>query len=98
MTFGPGETQKSITVLVNGDTTQEPDRTFFVNLSKPNGGVTISKPRGTGTIINDDGVQPATVQFDQPTYSVQEGLGALTIKVTRSGDTSSTVSVDVCNQ
>lgn len=95
LTFGPGETHKSITVLVNGDTTQEPDRTFFVNLSQPNGGgVTISKAQGTGTIINDDGVQPATVQFDQPSYSVQEDLGALTIKVTRSGDTSSTVSVD----
>ncbi len=94
LTFGPGETQKSITVLVNGDTTQEPDRTFFVNLSKPSGGVTISKAQGTGTIINDDNVQPATVQFDQSSYSVKEGLGALTITVTRSGDTSSAASVD----
>ena len=32
LTFGPGETQKSITVLVNGDTTKEPDETFFVSL------------------------------------------------------------------
>ncbi len=94
LTFGPGETQKSITVLVNGDTTQEPDRTFFVNLSKPNGGVTISKAQGTGTIINDDGVQPAKIQFDQSSYNAQEGLGALTIKVTRSGDTSGAATVD----
>jgi hypothetical protein len=37
---------------------------------------------------------PITVQFSQATYSVAEALGALTITVTRNGDTSSPVSVD----
>ena len=88
-----GQTSKTITVNVTGDTTKEPDETFFVDLSQGNH-ATIAKAQGIGTIINDDGAQAATVQFGQPSYSVQEGLGALTITVTRNGDTSSAASVD----
>ena len=58
------------------------------------GGATIAKGQGIGTIINDDGAPPATVLFDKTSYSVKEGLGALTITVKRSGDTSSVASVD----
>ncbi|PYS45762.1 MAG: hypothetical protein DMF68_21205, partial [Acidobacteria bacterium] len=53
LTFNPGDTQKTITVLVNGDTTFEPDETFFVNLSNATH-ATISKSQGTGTIKNDE--------------------------------------------
>src|SRR5439155_14086763 len=35
LTFNPGETTKTVTVLVNGDMTSEPDETYFVNLSNP---------------------------------------------------------------
>jgi hypothetical protein len=35
VTFAPGETSKTITVLVNGDRLAEPNETFFVNLSNP---------------------------------------------------------------
>ena len=35
LTFIPGDTEESITVLVNGDGTFEPNETFFVNLSVP---------------------------------------------------------------
>ena len=55
---------------------------------------TIAKAQGVGTIINDDNVTPATVVFSQPTYSVQEDLGVLTVTVTRSGDTTGSTSVD----
>ena len=49
LSFAPGETSKTITVQVNGDTTYELDETFTVNLS---GAVnaTVSKAQGTGTI------------------------------------------------
>jgi hypothetical protein len=53
LTFLPADTTKQITVLVNGDTTFEPDETFTVHLSNANG-ATISDADGTGTIINDD--------------------------------------------
>src|SRR5207247_1165822 len=35
VTFAPGETSKTITVLVNGDRLPEPNETFPVNLSSP---------------------------------------------------------------
>ena len=37
---------------------------------------------------------PATVQFNSATYSANEGAGSVTITVTRSGDTTSSASVD----
>jgi hypothetical protein len=55
LTFNPGETQKQLTVLVNGDTQDEPDKTFTVELSKPVN-VTYAKYDGFGTIVNDDAV------------------------------------------
>jgi parallel beta-helix repeat protein len=93
LTFAPGETIKPVTVLVNGDTQDEPNKTFFVQLSSPTN-ATIAKAQGTGTIVNDDSVAAPTVQFSAVTYSVQEALTAITITVTRSGDTSGTTTVD----
>src|SRR5207248_2979149 len=48
LTFNPGETSKQITVVVNGDTTDEADETFFVNLSGASN-ATISDSQGVGT-------------------------------------------------
>jgi hypothetical protein len=59
--FNPGETSKQITVTVNGDTTSEPDETFFVNLTNPIN-ATIVDGQGIGTIVNDDiGAVPTSV-------------------------------------
>ena len=57
LTFGPGETTKQVTVLVNGDTTYETDETFTVHLSNAVN-ATISDATGVGTILNDD-AQPS---------------------------------------
>ena len=48
LTFAPGETSKTSTVLINGDRLPEPNEPFFVNLSSP-----------TNAAINDG--QPNTV-------------------------------------
>ena len=53
LTFAPGESTKTITVLVKGDKTKEPDETFYVNLSGAVG-ATIADGTGVGTILNDD--------------------------------------------
>ena len=37
LTFAPGETSKTVTVVVSGDTTFEPNETFTVGLSAPSG-------------------------------------------------------------
>jgi hypothetical protein len=54
LTFAPGSTTQTINVTVNGDTTIEPDETFFVNLSSPTGGATIADAQAIGTILDDD--------------------------------------------
>ena len=53
LTFAPGETQKTVSVTVNGDTLAEPDETFFVNLSNAVN-TTIADGQGLGTITKDD--------------------------------------------
>jgi len=57
ITFNPGETSKSVTVLVNGDTTVEVNETFFVNLTSATNAILL-KNQGVGTIINDDVAPP----------------------------------------
>jgi hypothetical protein len=54
LTFQPGQTTQTITIPVIGDTKNEPDETFFVNLSSPSSPAIISRGQGTGTIVNDD--------------------------------------------
>ncbi len=58
LTFGPTDTSMQITVMVNGDTTPEPNETFTVHLLNATGGATISDADGVGTITNDDGPSP----------------------------------------
>lgn len=53
LTFEAGQTSQSITVNVSGDTTQEADETFYVNLSTPSG-ASLADAQGLGTINNDD--------------------------------------------
>jgi hypothetical protein len=53
LTFGPGVTRRTITVLVNGDRKYETNETFQVTLSSPTN-ATLARSTGTGTIKNDD--------------------------------------------
>ncbi len=106
LTFAPGEVSKSILVAINGDTTPEPDETYFVNLSNPVN-ANINRAQGTGVIINDDvaptptpsptptpGGGTTTVQFSVSNYDAQESANVATITVKRTGDLSQRSSVD----
>jgi hypothetical protein len=53
LTFAPGETEKTITVLVNGDRLVEPTEAFVVNLSNPTN-ANINTATGIGTILDDE--------------------------------------------
>ena len=56
LTFAPGQTRRTITVLVIGDRISEADETFRVGLASPlNATLSTTARRGTGTIRNDDG-------------------------------------------
>jgi uncharacterized repeat protein (TIGR01451 family) len=90
LTFLPGETTKTITVLVNGDPDAEANETFFVNLSGATN-ATIADNQGQGTITSDD---TPLIGLSSSTYSViEDGLHA-TITVNRLGDLSQPARVD----
>jgi len=80
--FAAGQTTGTIAITVNGDTRQEADETFFVDLSNPTN-ATVADGRGQGTIRNDD-VQPGTVVL-RAVSPVMEGDGSARIEVERSG-------------
>jgi hypothetical protein len=54
LTFAPGETTKTITIAVVGDTTPELDETFFVNLGGASTNAIIVNGHGIGNIHDDD--------------------------------------------
>jgi hypothetical protein len=90
LTFAPGETSKTATVMVKGDIDIEPDEMFFIVLLNPIN-ASLADGQGNVTVINDDG--GPTVQFAQANYSTQEELSFVTVTVTRS-DASGPASVD----
>jgi hypothetical protein len=51
--FSPGETTRTITVVVNSDRVAEPNETFFVNLGNP-ANATIFDDQGVGAITDDE--------------------------------------------
>jgi hypothetical protein len=96
LSFNPGETTKTITVLVQGDTLNEPDEKFFVNLSNAQN-ATISDSQGICDVLNDD---TPTVQFSGGSYQIneganntQQGFASLLVEVTRAGDVSNPATV-----
>lgn len=54
LTFEPGDTTESFPIEITGDTTDEPNEKFFVNLNNPTN-ATIGDGQAVGTIVDDDG-------------------------------------------
>jgi probable HAF family extracellular repeat protein len=54
VTFNPGETSKTVTVLVNGDQVGEANETLSVNLSDVTGGAALGDSTGAVTIVDDE--------------------------------------------
>ena len=54
LTFNPGETSKTITIVVNGDSKKEANETFYLDLFGLSSNALFTKNRGLGTILNDD--------------------------------------------
>ena len=54
LTFAPGETTKTITIAVKGDSKRETNETFYLDLFDNSVNSLFNKYRGTGTILNDD--------------------------------------------
>ena len=76
LTFAAGETAKTVSVDILGDTLVETNETFSLSLSSPTG-ATIARGQATGTIVNDDiDAQPATLPaISIADLSTKEGNG-----------------------
>src|SRR6266508_1053810 len=92
LTFQPGRTTRPVAVTVNGDTIDEEDETYFVNLSSPVN-ATIVDGQGLGTITDDDGIPTLSIG-DATVTEGNSGTVNATFTVTLSPASGQTVSVD----
>ena len=96
LTFAAGDTEKTVTVTVNGDTTDEPNETIVLRLSSPSnarltgGAQTLD---GTGTINDDDALPTVTLALSPAT--IDEDGGATTVTATLSHPSSQAVTLTV---
>ena len=89
LTFTPGQTSRTVTVTVLGDTVFEGNETFFVNLSNPVN-ATLADSQGQGTIVDDDAVLIGSDGFGYSAFTapfealdlVQGAAGVITIRST----------------
>ena len=70
-TIQAGSSTYTFSVPVNGDTTFEPNETFFVNVTNVVGAA-VADGQGQGTIVNDDAAPPALSVSD---VTISEGDG-----------------------
>ena len=90
LSFAAGDTSKTITVSVTGDTVYEASETVVLTLSNATAGTNIATASGTGTITNDD----PGLSIDSP--SVVEGdSGAVNLAFTVTLDPASSSQVTV---
>jgi hypothetical protein len=92
LTFGAGETSKTISVPVIGDTLDEFDEQFFVNLSNA-AGAQIADSQAVGTIQDDDD-PPLVAVNDVSGREGRSGTSALVFTVTLSQASGKWVYVD----
>ncbi len=95
LSFASGETSKTITLRIAGDSTLEVDETLRINLSNPSSGTEIQGGTADGYVRNDD----AEFNITAGTASVVEGDNgftgtAMTYTVTRTGYLSQTNTVN----
>ena len=92
LTFAPGETQKTVTVLVTRDTTAETNETMTLRLSTPTN-ATLTKAAATGTILDDDTAPTAPTTPTTPTPPPTPALPTLSVSSARvnEGNTGTTL-------
>ena len=75
LTFGAGVTQRTVTVGVSDDTSDEPDEVFYLDLSNASGAA-IGDSRGAATIVDDDVNLPSSVTGNSVTVGVGQSVSA----------------------
>ncbi|MDM8527234.1 Calx-beta domain-containing protein [Anaerolineales bacterium HSG24] len=82
LVLNAGQTEASFTVPILNDSLDEGQESVTLLLSNPVG-VSIGTPNPASLLISDDDSTP-TLQFSQPTYLAQEGIGTAIITMTLS--------------
>jgi hypothetical protein len=100
LSFAEGQTSRTLTVTINGDTTAESNESFSVNLSNAVGpSASIIDGTGVGTILDDD--TPATVGGisinDVSISEGQSGTRLATFTVSRTGTAAFSVNYATVN-
>ncbi len=90
LAFAPGETEKPVVVLVNGDTVDEVQETFFLDISNVQN-ATVGSSRGNGVIVDDDG--PTVSINDVSITEGNSGLKTATFTLTLSGPSVEAIAV-----
>jgi Calx-beta domain len=91
VTFPAGSTSQLLPVAVNGDLLDEPDETYFVNLSSPVN-ATLADNQGVGTIVDDD-LAPEVSVSDCSVTEGDAGQAICSFTVSLSAPSGQTVSV-----
>ncbi len=92
LTFNPGQTSRQISIPTMDDTIDEPDETFFVNLSNPVN-ATLADSQGIGTILDND--PPPTISISDVTVNEgNSGTTSAVFTVTLSSVSEKTISVN----
>lgn len=88
ITFITGQSSKTVTVAIKGDTAAETDETFTLQLTQPTN-IVLADSSGTATITNDDGGGGgglSIVSISNPSIvEANSGTKAMTFTVTLSG-------------
>ncbi len=93
ITIAAGTMSTTVNITARGDTTVEPDETFFVNLTNVVG-ATVLDGQGQGTINNDDVVsetQTLTITANVTRAELNSGVNPFTFTITRTGGTTGTL-------
>jgi hypothetical protein len=92
LTFNPSQTETTISILVTGDTDDEVDETFFVQLSNAVN-ADLLDGEAVGTIVDNDGLPKLTIG-DQTLLEGNSGTKVMEFEVTLSPASASVVTVD----
>jgi hypothetical protein len=76
LTFQPGETSKTITVNVLGDTISEAEETFTVLLFAASDNAVITRSAGLGRITDDDPLPEMSITANEPAGVLEGNSGA----------------------
>ncbi len=98
LAWGVGENgDKTFAVTILDDQDVEATETLELSLANPSGGA-LASPSTATLSINDNDDPGGVLAFEQASYTVVEGSGALTVLVSRSGGSSGTARADFQTQ